>query len=48
MKKLFRFYCLDCDNAWHEILEETESYSHCDFCNKKVKPEEINNEENHE
>ena len=41
MKRLFRFYCLDCDNAWHEILEETDSKSHCDFCNKLLEAEEI-------
>lgn len=40
MKKLFRFYCIDCDNAWHEILNELESNSNCDYCNKLLDPEE--------
>ena len=41
MKKLFRFYCEDCDNAWHDLLEETEAHSHCDYCQKPADPEEL-------
>jgi NAD-dependent SIR2 family protein deacetylase len=44
MKKLYRFYCIDCDNAWHEILEENESTSNCDYCNKLFKPEDLKND----
>jgi len=47
MKKLFRFYCIDCDNAWHEILEENEDHSHCDFCDKEIEAEHLSDEENH-
>jgi hypothetical protein len=41
MKKLYRFYCVDCDNAWHEILEEKDNKSDCDYCHKKFDPESL-------
>jgi hypothetical protein len=47
MKKLYRFYCIDCDNAWHEILEEHESHANCDFCLKETEAEHLKNEENY-
>jgi hypothetical protein len=41
MKNLFRFYCIDCDNAWMEILDEEEDHSKCEYCNKPQKAEEV-------
>lgn len=46
MKKLFRFYCLDCDNAWHEILEDCISHASCDYCSKEIIAEHLKDEEN--
>ena len=40
MKKLFRFYCVDCDNAWMGILEEEDNHSKCEYCSKEQKAEE--------
>ena len=48
MKKLFRFYCIDCDNAWHEILEEYTIHANCDYCNKEIEAEDLTNEENNQ
>lgn len=46
MKRLCRFYCVDCDNAWLEIVsakdEEKVDYADkCDYCGKKQKAEEL-------
>ena len=41
---------MDCDHAWHEILEESQKESHvdyCDYCLKLYKPEDLNPEDNH-
>lgn len=46
MKKLYRFYCMDCDNAWHELLEDYQNNSNCDYCSKEIEPEDLTNEEN--
>ena len=40
-KALYRFYCLDCDNAWHEILTEENTVSECDYCGNPQKPEDL-------
>jgi hypothetical protein len=53
MKKLCRFYCKDCDNAWLEILsikeEENVDYADkCDYCGKKQEAEDLlDNEKNY-
>lgn len=45
VKKLCRFYCLDCDNAFVSILEisdETVDFTDkCEYCGKKQQAEEI-------
>lgn len=45
MKKLCRFYCVDCDNAWLELISENgdnNDYSDkCDYCGKKQEAEEV-------
>lgn len=45
MKKLCRFYCLDCDNAWIELIEEHEEKADyqdkCDYCGKQQTAEEV-------
>jgi len=46
MKKLFRFYCKDCDHAWHDLLEDYQTQDHCDYCNKDIEAEHLTNEEN--
>jgi len=45
MKKLCRFYCVDCDNAWIELIEEkqnnTKYHGKCDYCLKEQEAEEV-------
>jgi hypothetical protein len=45
MKKLCRFYCVDCDNAWLELISEHENKADyvdkCDYCNKTQQAEEV-------
>lgn len=45
MKRLCRFYCVDCDNAWMEIWDDLGDNPHhtdeCDYCGKKYEAEEI-------
>lgn len=45
MKKLCRFYCKDCDNAWIELIEENkehpEYHDKCDYCGKPQEAEEV-------
>lgn len=45
MKKLCRFYCVDCDNAWIELfLENGDNHIYvdkCDYCGKTQPAEEI-------
>lgn len=45
MKRLCRFYCVDCDNAWIELFEEHEykaDYTDkCEYCNKTQQAEEV-------
>jgi hypothetical protein len=41
MRKLFRFYCVDCDNAWIEILNADEIHSRCEYCDKLQTAETI-------
>ena len=40
MKKLLRFYCLDCDNAWMEILPTYKVCSDCEYCGISVEAED--------
>jgi hypothetical protein len=48
MKKLCRFYCVDCDNSWMEILntsEENFDYTDkCDYCGEKQEAEHVTSE----
>ena len=49
MKRLCRFYCKDCDNAWLEIIsikeEENVDYADkCDYCGKKQEAEDLLND----
>ena len=45
MKKLCRFYCSDCDNAWLELIEEhkqnPEYVDKCDYCGRQQEAEEV-------
>jgi hypothetical protein len=44
MKRLYRFYCVDCDHAWHDLLEEISEEPHkdfCDYCRKPQKSEDL-------
>jgi len=34
-KKLYRFYCLDCDHAWAEVLPEFTVHAKCEYCGKE-------------
>lgn len=43
-KNLVRFYCIDCDNAWMEILIDGQYSSNCEYCNKPQQAEHIENE----
>jgi hypothetical protein len=45
-KNLVRFYCIDCDNAWLEILEHDVFTSKCEYCKTPQQAEEIENENN--
>ena len=44
-KKLYRFYCLDCDHAWAEVLPEFTIHAKCEYCNKEYQVENIHNNE---
>lgn len=33
-KKLARFYCQPCDNAWIDIVESDKFHSNCEYCSK--------------
>jgi hypothetical protein len=49
MKKLYRFYCSDCDHAWHELLEDNNEETHtdlCDYCRRPQKPEDMKHDTN--
>jgi hypothetical protein len=46
MKKLYRFYCIDCDNAWHDLVEDYENHAKCDYCLNEIEAEQLENEEN--
>jgi len=35
MKRLYRFYCVDCDHAWMQVLSEYKVYSMCEYCSKE-------------
>jgi hypothetical protein len=52
MKRLCRFYCVDCDNAWLEILEDNvehpEYHDKCDYCGKKQQAEEVTKDNEHQ
>jgi hypothetical protein len=39
-KKLYTFYCADCDNAWLELSDITYPVSKCDYCNKEESADE--------
>lgn len=45
-KSLVRFYCIDCDNAWMEVLPVDSYSSNCEYCKKPQQAEEITNENN--
>lgn len=45
-KNLVRFYCVDCDNAWTEVLEDGTFSSNCKYCKRPQQAEEIENENN--
>jgi len=40
-KKLYRFYCLDCDHAWAEVLPEFTVYSKCEYCGSEQETESL-------
>jgi len=48
MKKLCRFYCLDCDNAFMDILEvndeKVDFVKKCEYCGKAFEAEYIQDE----
>lgn len=48
MKKLCRFYCLDCDNAFMDVLDFTEEkvdfLRKCEYCGKSFAAEHISDE----
>jgi len=45
-KKLYRFYCLDCDNAWMEILGEYSNHSKCEYCSKEIECDSVYGDDN--
>lgn len=39
-KRLYRFYCLDCDNAWSDVLMESDKVtSECSYCQREFPAE---------
>ncbi len=40
-KRLARFYCVDCDMAWTNLISEFEHHDNCEYCNKSLEAEEI-------
>ena len=40
-KRLYSFYCCDCDNAWTELSASEFPVSKCEYCRKEFSFEEI-------
>ena len=40
-KILRRFYCVDCDHAWMEIVLDDILFSDCEYCQNPMPAEEI-------
>lgn len=40
-KKLYSFYCCDCDNAWMEISGDEFPVSTCEYCRKTFSCEDV-------
>jgi hypothetical protein len=39
IKKVYYYYCLNCDNAWNEIFDKKVE-SRCIYCNNKYEAED--------
>ncbi len=51
-KKLCRFYCLDCDNAFMDVLELTDEkvdfIGKCEYCGKSFEAEYVQEQKDFE